>query len=571
MLKVSTLDSENSGKEKIRIDYSYMLKTMPLPFHPILFSIFPILFIFSNNTSHLSWEQIQGPTLWTLLVTATVWFSLQLLYKNAHKAAIGTSWLVILFFSYGPAYDFLGDIQSTFQSHWLLLPLWLLSGTIGILALNRCNETTKTLSHAANWIALCLLGPSFLMLLTQSWVAPVSLSMDTSLAMEKELPLPNVQYEKPNIFYIVLDAYGSQPALQKYFDFDNKDFLDFLSKKGFQVNNQAKANYNQTWLALTSSLNLNYVQEFLSDSALQTTSRQPLKHLIQNNVATNYLKQLGYSIICLQSGLSFTSWNDADILAPPHKSFDEFFILWFSMTPIRGVFGIIDDITGSKHSPYQNLRERIQFSFEHLPDYANTLSPAFIFSHILAPHPPFVFGPNGEPIEPDRKYAIGDGSVFFANGGTKEEYKKNYIGEVQFINDQLKQTITKILSHSKTPPIILIQADHGSRMNLDWESFANTDTEEAYSILHALYIPSHYRLVTPERISPVNNFRILFNTLFHTHLNLLKHESYYSPWENLFQFQPVHHKASNHFTTMPDTTSPGYLTHTSRQKSQIDL
>ena len=161
---------------------------MAVPFHPILFSVFPIFFIFSNNTSHLSWEQIQGPTLWTLLVTATVWFSLKILYNNAYKSAIVTSWLVVLFFSYGPVYDFLGGIQSTFQSHWLLLPLWLLSGTFGILALNRCNETIKTLSHAANWIALCLLGPSLLMLLTQSWIGPVSFSMDTVLAMEKELP-----------------------------------------------------------------------------------------------------------------------------------------------------------------------------------------------------------------------------------------------------------------------------------------------------------------------------------------------------------------------------------------------
>lgn len=519
---------------------------MAIPFHPILFSIFPILFIFSNNISHLSWEQVQNPTLWTLLLTATVWFSLKILYRNIYKAAIVTSWLVVLFFAYGPAYDFLGNIQLTFQSHWLFLSLWLLSGALGILILNRCNETIKPLSLAVNWIALCLLGPSLLMLLTQSWNGPVSFSMDTALAMKKELPLPNVQYDKPNIFYIVLDAYGGQPALQKYFNFDNKDFLDFLSKKGFQVNNQAKANYNQTWLALTSSLNLNYVQELLPNSALQANSRQPLRHLIQNNAATNYLRQLGYSIICVQSGLSFTRWNDADILAPPHESFDEFFTLWLSMTPIRGGFAIYDDLTGSQHSAYQNLRDRIQFSFEHLPDYAKTSKPAFIFSHILAPHPPFVFGPNGESIEPDRKYAISDGSEFFSNGGTKEEYKKNYIGEIQFINDQLKQTITKILSHSKTPPIILIQADHGSRMHLDWERFDKTDTEEAYSIFHALYIPNHYQLEHPDELSPVNNFRMLFNTLFHTHLTLLPHKSYYSPWENLFQFQPVHHKATKH-------------------------
>ncbi len=518
---------------------------MTLPIHPILFSLFPIIFIFSNNISHLSLDQILDPTLWTLSITLTIWFSLKLYYRNVHQAATLTSWLAILFFSYGATYDSLGKVLSLIQSHWLLLMTWSLIGTAGVYILNQCHSKIEHLSHAANWIALCLLGPSIGLLTINSWISPISVSIEAARAAEN-IPLPHQPQNRPNIYYIVLDAYGGQPALQKYFDFPNQEFIDFLSHKGFQVNNQAKANYNQTWLALSSALNLDYVQNLLPNSTLHSKDRQPLKRLIQDNMAVKFLQKLGYSIVCLQSGLSFTRWDKADILAPPRKAMDEFFLLWLSLTPIRGAFSIIGDLSGTQHSPYQSLRERIQYSLDHLPDYANTPTPSFIFAHILAPHPPFVFGPNGQPLDPDRKYAIGDGSEFYANGGTQEEYRRNYIGEIKYLNSQLKETIRKILIHSERQPVILIQADHGSRMHLDWQSFENTDTEEVFSILHALYIPDRYRDNIPVNISPVNNFRLLFNILFDTHLPLLTNKSFFSPWEELFQFYPVDHTYSAH-------------------------
>jgi hypothetical protein len=166
----------------------------------------------------------------------------------------------------------------------------------------------------------------------------------------------------------------------------------------------------------------------------------------------------------------------------------------------------------------------------------------FVFAHILAPHPPFVFGPSGNPIQPNRRYAIGDGSEFIKRGGDKEEYKKNYVGELQYINHKLKQTIDRILTTSRKPPVIILQSDHGSRMHLDWEELDKTNLKEAFSILSAVFLPPKFRTEPTVAMTPVNNFRMLFNLLFNTRFEILPNKSYYAPWDHPYRFQQVTQK-----------------------------
>jgi hypothetical protein len=48
--------------------------------------------------------------------------------------------------------------------------------------------------------------------------------------------------------------------------------------------------------------------------------------------------------------------------------------------------------------------------------------------------------------------------------GTNLEYQAVYIGQLQYTNKLLKETIDTILAQSQTSLIIIIQADHGPRM-----------------------------------------------------------------------------------------------------------
>lgn len=91
----------------------------------------------------------------------------------------------------------------------------------------------------------------------------------------------------------------------------------------------------------------------------------------------------------------------------------------------------------------------------------------------------------------------------------------------------LKATISDILTKSKSSPIIIIQGDHGSGVEGDWESIENSNLDERLSILNAYFFPNgNYDSLYPS-ITPVNSFRVVLNQFFDTDFDLLVDESYY--------------------------------------------
>jgi hypothetical protein len=292
----------------------------------------------------------------------------------------------------------------------------------------------------------------------------------------------------------------------------------------------------QTGLSLASSLNFEYL-DYLRPGEDKSRNRYLLKDLIAKSRAGMLLKDIGYQTVTVSSGYILTEVKDADwYLSVDASIFTRFegLLLRTSAAQIFLDTGTLENII---NYGYETHRKRVLFAFEQLMKMPETAPvPKFVFAHIVAPHPPFVFDRSGKPIEPDWTYYIGDGSHF---QGEPQDYITGYNEQIMYINQLLSKTIDAILNNSKTSPVIILQADHGPGMLLNWESAQETCIKERTSILNAYYLPSQPVNRLYESITPVNSFRFLFDNFFGTHFGMLKDKSYYSTWSHPYKFLEV--------------------------------
>jgi hypothetical protein len=168
-----------------------------------------------------------------------------------------------------------------------------------------------------------------------------------------------------------------------------------------------------------------------------------------------------------------------------------------------------------------HARERTSYVLDSIPELVKYPGPTFAFIHIISPHPPFVFGPDGEFTDPDT----------FLNAEKKfpaKKYALGYTNQVTYLNTRMEQILGTLISESATPPVIILQGDHGPWMQPE---------NKRFWILNAYYLPGHTSELY-NSISPVNSFRIVLDDYLGTTYGLLDDKSYFSPIPYIYDFKP---------------------------------
>ena len=515
--------------------------------YPLLFAAFPVLSLIYANPSEIALADAIRPLLLALAFAAVITGVCSIVQKDPSRASLLAAGTIIAFFSYGHLYTLLGDVSIagvSLEQHryslifaggtWLLWVLWTGNWLKDPTPLDRLFHGGSVIVVALPLAGILLQGlPSASQAETADDEIFIGASQD--LAFE----------ELPDIYYIVLDGYGRSDVLDSLYDFDNTPMLDHLTERGFYVADGSVSNYNQTVLSLAASLNMDYVESLITTDTTNQNARSTLADHLKHSRVRNYLSGIGYELIAFETGYSQTEIRDADTFLSPgtDSSVLDHPLLEGNITPIENMLlsstglrlALDSDALRQRmlqsaviDPSYQSHRARIRYTLDALGKAAEQPGPTFAFAHIISPHPPFVFGSDGESVSNSGTYSLADADAF---GGSPAEYIASYRDQIQHVNTLVSEAIDEILERSERSPLILLQSDHGPGAYMVWNSAEESEILERMGILSAYYFPDgQYQGLYPN-ISPINSFRVLFSTYFDAQLPLLPDMSYFSSWE----------------------------------------
>lgn len=504
---------------------------------PFLLGLLPILYVFYGNIGKVAASELLTPIAIAWILLGLLLFLVNLILRSWHKSAVFGSVFTLLFISYQPlsktliAHKF---FNSTTSCHYFLT-FFSLGIAIALLVLLKRSKDSSTpisafltrFSGIALFIMLLNIG-----LHNNSTVAPNNVSpATTSKLVASKFPVP-----AHDIFFILLDGYGRSDIFKEIYNFDNSEFISQLEQLGFYVAKQSHSNYCQTLLSLGSNLNMRYLSEIPNVIDRRSRDRSIIQKWVTDSQVVSFLKGLGYTFVSFSSGYSGTRMQQVDYEISSVYSISEFQNTLLRFTPIPDLLGALPFRT-LRYWQYAAHRNRINFQFDNLPKATEYPSPKFVFAHIMAPHPPFVFDKDGIAINYDLEFNFSDG-VPLSNRIGLDTYHKNYAAEARYVTKRILAAIKEI--RAKSPQaIIIVQGDHGPGSYLDWNNLKVSNVKERFSILNAMYVPEEVKSHLYPTISPVNTFRAILKFHFGVDLELLKDESFFSSFKNPYRFTRV--------------------------------
>ncbi len=499
--------------------------------YPFLFGLYPVLALISHNANEMDFSTGMRALVGSLMFTLILYIIALLLVRDPSKAGLLTSVTILLFYSYGHVNLLARDwsiLGFSLGRHRALIPLYL---ALLILAFWLILRTKRDLPGSTRILnAFCLI----LLFLPLYQVAASQVEQYRARQeIEGHADSPSSVSISPNelppdVYYIVLDGYPRADFINQHLDSSNLAFLESLEERGFYVAHCSQSNYSDTRFSLASTLNMTYLDGDENKPEV-VHSGAVLDSMIHAGEVPANFADLGYTLITFESGYKWLRWE----LADHHLSLDKARDSQLSSLGLNDFERLLLDTTAGKllldlpallesnrlaeiiDNPRAAHRERVMYSLGELPRFPTAFpSPKFTYAHIIFPHPPFVVDENGAPLDnapPDELAAYAD--------------------QISYLNQRLLEIIDDVLENSDPAPVILLQGDHGATVDYKEQGI---DPALRLGILNAYYLPSNSpglengeqptELLYPG-ISPVNSFRLIFDSYFHGDYGVLDDRS----------------------------------------------
>ena len=470
------------------------------------------------NINQLNPDTLFRPLVFSVIFSIVVWVGLSLLLRNLWKSALLALIVEVMFFSFGHEQRLINNIPSigpVLGSDLFLSVLDL--GLLIILAVWIIRSKSK------------LYSVSVIMTLTNLFLVAMPLfqigyhygiDQKTMIITGSTASIPQAQGDRPDIYFIILDAYSRQDLMKADFGFDNQPFVDQLSNLGFQVLQCSRSNYNATALSLSSMLNMNYETTIGVEANAVSNGENTMIPFIKNNQVRSNLEKMGYQIYTFENEFPGLEWPGTNKYSVPQTESpvsrqllptESLFIKDTALNIlVDSQIGLFKQAQTSIDSPYSDHIKMVENILNKLPGTASLAGPKFVYAHLILPHKPFIFDAQGNIRTDTNFFKLSNGDPI-----NEDYYQQGYIGQVEYANSQMVRILTDILNYSQKPPVIILMGDHG---------YQAIDTH--FENLMAVYLPGNHIPPFYSTISNVNVFREIFNDYFSGSYEMLPDESF---------------------------------------------
>jgi hypothetical protein len=512
-----------------------------LPIYPFLLGLFPVLYLWSANRAQVPAYVVIPPLLDTLVGLLVLFLAAYAIFRDVHRAALLTAVLSFAILAYGHFSNLVLRLTDALEAPDLLLITGLLLIAILIVIVAR-RLGSPALSKALNLVtgAMVLMqvvvaAPYYLqMARLNNLAAGGSGLVENFTAATGDQPEP-----RRDVYFILLDNYGRQDDLLKRFGFDNSELVNALEERGFVFPDCAQGNYFWTAPAISSILNMDYLDELdiPEESYIKRGKYGRMAPLIQNSEVLQRFKSYDYHVVTFRGfmGLIDIQNSDTYINYEEEVAIDErletrkFESLYWDTTLFPAfndevkvypdliekygplILEEIEDETESEdvlEPEFRQVYEQNLYAFDALENIPREIeSPKFVYAHIYSAHWPFMLRPDGSLRLPF----------------TQKMTTPGYVDAVRYTNSRILDAIDSILENSEIEPVIILQGDHSN----GWVADDEWSGADRVKILSAYYLPGGGEQMLYDTISPVNNFRLVFKQYFGEDIELLPDINYY--------------------------------------------
>ena len=215
-------------------------------------------------------------------------------------------------------------------------------------------------------------------------------------------------------------------------NFDNYEFLSELTNRGFFAPDSSSGNYPSTKWQMTSIFSMNYLPSKEKEQSDHEYYSSIIGIFKTNEVMRNF-HHLNYEIITFQPKGFITQqflFNDQIFCQQEQLKQSKFTKMLLRTTILNYL---------NNQIVIDAYRDTILCGFSEISNLTEKNDkPIFVYMHLAFPHPPYVFGPNGEHVLA--------GKVQTEEGSFVDEEK--YVDSIKFANKKVLEVIENILRNN---------------------------------------------------------------------------------------------------------------------------